>query len=93
MTTITLQNGKYSFKDNTFVMSEKDVKFDTTYKVVNPATNKFMVFEFKNSTGPEFDSNTKWIYKSDSGLTLEVCNDANMVKQAANAYLQHKLAK
>lgn len=43
-----------------------------------------------NLEHPEFDVNTKWMYKSDDGLQLAVCNDANMVRAAAAAYLKAK---
>ena len=74
------------------VISEKDVRFGTEYEVVSPTGNK-KVFKFTHSTGPEFDVNTKWMYKSDDGLQLAICNDANMVKKAAHDYLKGKLQK
>jgi hypothetical protein len=73
-------------------ISERDVRFDTEYNVVSPSGNE-KVFKFTHSTGPEYDVNTKWIYKSDDGLQLAVCNDADMVKKAAADYLKAKLQK
>jgi len=68
-------------------MSERDVRFDTTYELFNEKTNKGMEFEFKHSTGSEYAPDTKWIYKSKEGFILEVCNDARMVEQAKQSYL------
>ena len=71
-------------------ISEKDVKFGTEYNVVLP-TGGNKVFKFTHSTGPEFASDTKWMYESEDGLLLAVCNDAKMVKRAAEEYLKAKL--
>ena len=92
---VILENGKYSYdkETRTFTMSEKDIRFDTKYEVRNPSTNSSMEFNFTHSTGPEFASDTKWIYKSTEGYTLEVCNDPVMVKKAADAYLAAKTRK
>lgn len=54
MTTIILTPGKFTYKDFLFVMSEKDIKFDTSYKIVNPKTGKKVNFNFSYSTGPDF---------------------------------------
>ena len=95
MKTIVLTPGKYTFKDNVFTMSEKDILFATTYKVVNPKTNGSIIFNFTHSTGPEFHKDTKWVYVAEQfpHLSLEVCNDANMVKQAAENYFKAKVFK
>jgi hypothetical protein len=74
------------------VISEKDVRFGTEYEVVSPTGNK-KTFTFTHSTGPEFAPETKWMYKSEDGLQLAVCNDAKMVKIAAENYLNAKLQK
>lgn len=77
---------------STFHCSEKAVRFDTEYKVINTVTKNFMVFKFKHSTGPEFDPNTKWIYKSENEeYSLWIANDAEITKLSAGLYLQHKL--
>lgn len=72
------------------VISEKDVQFGTEYNVISPNGGQ-KVFKFTHSTGPEFDPKTQWIYKSDDNLQLAVCNDAKMVKVAAENYLKGKL--
>ena len=77
---------------STFHCSEKKVRFDTEYKVINTDTKNFMVFKFTHSTGPEFDPNTKWIYKNDNGeYSLCIANDAEVTRLQAYLYLQHKL--
>ena len=74
----------YDKDDNTFYGSEKDIPFDTSYKVVNIDTNQSRLFEFTHSTGPEFDPKTQWIYKnSDSNIRLIISNDAEKVNQAS----------
>jgi hypothetical protein len=73
------------------MLSEKGIPFDTTYEILNPATEVSKKFEFKNSTGSEWEADTKWIYKSEDGITLEVCNDPHLVKERAAAYLAAKL--
>jgi hypothetical protein len=86
--------GKISFKYNketkTFSVSEKDVPFDTSYEVIGMKTGETKQFELSHSTGPEFDPNTRWVYKCDD-MVLEVCNDAEMTKIAAANYLKGKL--
>lgn len=96
MTTIILTPGTYVFDaaSRTFKMSEKNTKrFDTTYELRNPKTGGSEKFEFTHSTGPEFDPKTVWVYKSSTGLTLEVANDAEWTKQSLAAYLEGKLKK
>lgn len=99
MTTITLDTVPYTYSNGVFNFSEKDVPFATQYKVVNPATGGSMIFEFKESTGPEFDPQTQWIYKNYLGngetgdLTLIVSNDPIITNRNANNYLTSKLSK
>jgi hypothetical protein len=89
MIQVDLNKIKWSFESKVITISEKDVKFATEYNVISPkGGNK--VFQFSHSTGPEFDKDTKWMYNSEDGLQLAVCNDANMVKIAAENYLKHK---
>lgn len=82
----------YNPQTKTFSMSEKGMPFSTTYEIKNTETGKTKKFEFSHSTGPEFDPNTKWIYKCDD-LTLEVCNDAKITAILAQNYLNAKLRK
>lgn len=78
--------------NRTIRVSEKIAGFDTSYTLKNPQTLIEDVFDFSHSTGPEFDPETRWVYKSKkSGLTLEVCNDAEITKLRSKAYLDHKL--
>jgi len=75
-----------------FHMSEKDVKFASTYEMVNPKTNKSMVFEFTHSTGPEFDPKTVYVYKNKEAMvSIFVHNDPKITGQRAKAYLAAKL--
>ncbi|MBC7866236.1 MAG: hypothetical protein H7X88_01770 [Gloeobacteraceae cyanobacterium ES-bin-316] len=98
MTTIAFnpKNGTWSYdsKTKTFMVSEKEIPFATSYLVQNTSTGNFMEFEFTHSTGSEFDPTTRWVYKSKKmDLTLEVCNDAKMCKQAASNYLAAKTGR
>ena len=91
---INLSTTPYSYNKETkvFSFSEKHVPFTTTYEVLNPQTGGKVSFDFSHSTGPEFDPNTKWIYKNKSSdVTVEVCNDAYITKLRGDAYLDHKL--
>ena len=95
MVTIDLNSVKYFYDSNRkcIIMSERDVQFATTYNVKSSRTGMLKLFEFTHSTGPEFSSDTRWVYKSDDGLLLEVCNDGEMVSKAARNYLTAKLGK
>jgi hypothetical protein len=75
-----------------FVISEKDVRFATTYMLISTSGAQ-KKFDMTHSTGSEWDPNTRYVYKSEDGLLLEVCNDAEMVKVAAANYLKAKLRK
>ena len=92
MVTIIYDSTKHYFDkfDNVFMMSEKDVQFDTSYKVVNPKTNGSKEFTFSHSTGPEFDPETRWVYKNVDGFTLIVCNDKKITDKRAQMYLEAK---
>lgn len=80
-------------KENmTLHVSEKDIKFATTYQLRNPKTNQAKVFNFVKSTGAEFDPNTVWIYKTeDNSLTLKVYNERVTTVINAGNYLKAKL--
>lgn len=92
MTQIDLNKITWSYQNKVITISEKDVPFTTEYLVISPSGG-VKEFKFTHSTGPEFHKDTKWMYKSDDGLQLAVCNDAQMVKAAAAAYLKAKLQK
>lgn len=81
----------YNKSQKLFVVSERDVSFDTSYKMINPKTNNSVEFDFSHSTGPEFDPKTKYVYKSKDGLTLEVCNDTFISAIRKQHYLEHKI--
>ena len=93
MYTINLDKTKFVYDSNrkTFIVSEKGIPFGTEYEILNPKTGGSRKFKFTNSTGSEFDPNTKWIYESNDGILLEVCNDKQMTKIAAENYLKAKL--
>jgi hypothetical protein len=95
MTTIVIdKNVSWNKDEKVFSISERHIPFATSYKLLNPKTNKGVVFEFSHSTGPEFDINTKWIYTCDvEEVTLQVCNDAIMTNIFADNYLRAKLRK
>ena len=90
MIQVDLNKIKWSFENKVITISEKEVPFGTEYNVISPKGGQ-KVFKFTHSTGPEFDVHTKWIYESDDKLQLAVCNDAKMVKAAAENYLRGKL--
>jgi hypothetical protein len=79
----------YDKSTQTFSGSEKYIPFATSYNLRSPKGGS-KIFNFENSTGPEFDPNTKWIYKSNDGYTLEICNDAAITQRNADAYLKGK---
>lgn len=93
MTTVLNDPRNVSFdKENKiYSMSEKYVRFDTSYELKDIETKECEIFEFTHSTGAEFDPNTIWIYKSKSGSELHVCNDARITEIHAKNYLEHKL--
>tara|TARA_B100001094_G_C17416058_1_gene432433 strand:+ start:66 stop:350 length:285 start_codon:yes stop_codon:yes gene_type:complete len=72
-------------------ISETLVKFDTSYRLWNPLTRTGKVFEFSHATGPEFNPDTRWIYKSDDGFTLEIINDVELTSKRSKEYLNAKL--
>lgn len=91
---INLSTVTYSYDKETkvFSFSEKHVPFATTYEVLNPKTGNKVTFDLSHSTGPEFDPDTRWVYKNKSSdVTVEVCNDATITKLRGDAYLDHKL--
>lgn len=92
MTTIKFnpKRDQYDPKTRTFTVSERFVPFDTSYLVFNPKTGASRRFDFVRSTGSEWDPNTRWIYQSKCGLTLEITGDAAIRKAAADSYLEHK---
>lgn len=81
----------YSAETRTFTVSERDVQFATEYRLINPVTGIGRVFRFLCSTGPEFEPTTRWIYETEDGLKLEVCNDPEITRTAAANYLAAKL--
>lgn len=91
MTPIDLNNVPYKVKDKIIYVSEKNVPFDTNYMVTSDKTGNQKLFQFECSTGPEFDPKTEWVYKSNEGIKLHVCNDAEMTKRNAQNYLTAKL--
>lgn len=94
MVKIIYDSAKHDYNPiiKTFFISEKDVKFATTYELVNPKTKQSMVFDFTHATGPEFDPNTRWVYKTKDGeLTLWVGNDAEVTKARGDAYKKAKM--
>jgi len=93
MIQIELKKIPWSFQNGIITISETDVRFATRYNVISPNTGVGKEFEFTHATGPEFDKNTQWIYKSEDGIQLAVCNDEQMAMGAAEAYLKAKLRK
>lgn len=93
MTRIVFDPKKHQWNpgESKFTMSEKDVKFDTSYEIVNPKTKGIMLFKFAHSTGPEFDPRTRWVYiNSDKTVTLEICNDPELTEISRENYIRAK---
>ena len=81
----------YSESIKLFSVSELNIgKFDTSYRIWNPITKHGKVFNFTHSTGPEFEDDTKYVYKSDDGFILEVANDPVLIKRRKINYLNAK---
>jgi hypothetical protein len=96
MRTIALTPGTpspltYVKEDNTFYGTEREIPFDTSYKVTNLKTGRSEQFDFVQSTGSEWDPKTRWIYKSPSGISLVISNDEEITALRADAYLKAKL--
>lgn len=92
MITVNLASTKYVLnkETKTIMLSERDVRFGTEYKLQSPSGVE-KTFTLSHSTGPEFSPTTRWVYKSEDGLVLEVCNDAVMTELASESYLKAKL--
>lgn len=73
-----------------FYISGKEVKFATTYKLINPKTGNHRIFCFDHSTGSEWEKDTIWVYKSKDGIILNLLND-DMTEDRKEHYLKHKL--
>lgn len=93
MNTINLTFIPYTVRNGIIYVSETHIPFDSAYNVISPKTGRTKTFRFECSTGPEFDPNTEWVYKSDEGYKLHICNDATLTKLRVSAYLKHKLGK
>ena len=92
---ISIQKHNVSYYNGVFTVSGKNVKFDTSYSLKNEETGNEIKFEFKESTGSEWDTNTIWIYESvdydkDINLTLHLLND-DVTERNMNDYLESKL--
>lgn len=88
---VDLKTKRYSVTNDVIRVSETEVPFGTTYEVISPKTGVQKRFQFKHSTGAEFDPNTEWVYQSDDGFEFRVCNESRMTKILGDAYLKHKL--
>ena len=77
---------------STISVSERDVRFATTYEVLSKKGNK-KIFELSHSTGPEFDPKTRWVYKDADGILLEVSNDPITTRKLASNYLAAKTGR
>ena len=88
---ISIQKHDISYNKGVFTVSGKKVKFDTSYSLKNEITGESVKFEFKESTGSEWDTNTIWKYESTDGVfTLHLLND-DVTERNMNDYLESKL--
>ena len=81
---------KFDKQAGVFYVDGRNIRFDTSYEVVNPMTGGSMIFDFKESTGSEWDPKTVWIYKSEEGYELRLSNE-DVTPAHAEAYLEAKL--
>jgi len=71
-------------------MSERHIiGFASAYRLVGKNSEK--EFTLDHQTGSEWDVNTKYVYKTADGYTLEVANDKAITEARAESYLKHKL--
>jgi len=83
-------NVKFQKLTNTFSVNGRGVRFGTKHSLENEKTGNIVEFDFSHSTGSEWDTSTKWIYKSVNGHILEIGNE-DVTKSQANDYLRAKL--
>lgn len=95
MTTITLSkfgNWIYDSKKKEFKISASYVKFDTSYKLINPKTLNSKIFSFKNSirnsTGSVYAQAAAFTYESEDGLSLRIENDSVITAERKQSYSQ-----
>lgn len=91
---VTLNPDQFTYRKETkeFLVSGKKVKFATSYLLKNTKTGGTMKFDFKESTGSEWEPDTLWIYKSKDGFTLNLTNE-DVTPEHEQAYLETKLRK
>ena len=89
--TISIQknNVTYLSEAKTFLVAGTEVKFGTTHILENEKTGNEKTFEFKESTGSEWDKFTVWIYESKDGFQLHISNN-DTTPEHAEAYLKAK---
>ena len=85
-------NINYDAKNKSFLGNGKRIPFATSYTLKNKDTNGEMTFDFKESTGSEWDPKTLWIYESKTGYKFILTNE-DVTPAHANAYLTAKLSK
>lgn len=93
MTVIDTSRVKFLYipEEKTFIISEREIRFDTEYEIYNPKTGVRKEFNFTHSTGPEFDPATAYVYANEEGYSLWVTNDATITANNEEAYLKAKL--
>jgi hypothetical protein len=82
----------YDRDKRTFVGSEKNIEYSTSYRLVNHKTGRNKVFEFNSMTGSEWEPDTVSIYKC-GDLTLEVHNDPDITETRKQAYIRGKMGE
>ena len=90
---ITLQPHQFKFNksEKMFYVDANSTRFATSYKLVNPKTGGLMIFDFYESTGPEWLEDTKFLYTSDEGFCLELSNEPRRIlNKRATAYVEAK---
>ena len=92
MKNITTDQCNYIKESKTFIAAGKKIQFDTSFTITNPKTKGEMKFDFKESTGSEWDPKTLWVYKSEDGFTLNLTNE-DVTPAHEQAYLEAKLRK
>ena len=92
MAKLSIQNSKikYDVPTKTFSVGGIGIPFGTKHSLTNEQTCGLKDFDFSHSTGSEWDVDTKWIYKSLDGYTLEIGNE-DVTQEQRDNYMNAKM--
>ena len=89
MTTMLVTDPRVTLKEKKFYGDGSKIAFDTEYRLFNNDNAKSVVFKLSHSDGSEWDPQTRWFFKADSGLEFILSN--HVPAGAEKAYLNAKL--